>query len=119
DKRIVPELLPLVADARRDVLVRKQSVRSLAQVPEGAAALLKLAREEKLPNDVRFTASMELNTVRWPELKAQAAQLLPLPQGRNTAPLPPVQELLKMPGDAQRGAAVFARQEVGCVNCHR
>jgi putative heme-binding domain-containing protein len=24
-----------------------------------------------------------------------------------------------MPGDAQRGARVFARPEVGCINCHR
>ena len=119
DKRIVPLLLPLVTDTHRDVSIRKQSVRSLAEVPEGAAVLLQLARAEKLPGDVRFTASMELNTVRWPELKAQAAQLLPLPQGRNTTPLPPVQELLKMAGDAHRGAQVFARSEVGCINCHR
>jgi putative heme-binding domain-containing protein len=119
DKQIVPLLLPLVTDARRDVAVRKQAVRSLAQVQEGAAALLKLAREEKLPADVRFTAGMELNIVRWPELKTEAAQLLPLPQGRNTAPLPLLQELLKMPGDPQKGAQVFARQEVGCINCHR
>ena len=24
-----------------------------------------------------------------------------------------------MPGDAQKGAQVFARPEVGCINCHR
>ena len=119
DKRIVPLLLPLATDTHRDVSIRKQSVRSLAEVPEGAAALLQLARAEKLPSDVRFTATMELNAVRWPELKAQAAQLLPLPPGRNTAPLPPVQDLLKVAGDPQRGAQVFARQEVGCINCHR
>lgn len=119
DKRVVPLLLPVAMDTHRDLSVRKQSVRSLAQVQEGATMLLKLARDEKLPADLRFTAGMELNTVRWPELKAQAAQLLPLPQGRNTAPLPPVQELLKVAGDAQRGAQVFARQEVGCINCHR
>jgi putative heme-binding domain-containing protein len=119
DKQIVPLLLPLVGDARRDLSVRKQSVRSLAEVQEGAAELLKLARQDQLPADVRFTAGMELNTVRWPKLKAEAAQLLPLPQGRNTTPLPPVRELLQMPGDAKKGAQVFARPEVGCINCHR
>jgi putative heme-binding domain-containing protein len=119
DREIIPLLLPLVTDMQRDVTVRKQAVRSLAQVQEGAADVLQLAREDKLPEDVRFTASMELNAVRWTELKAQAAQLLPLPQSRNTTPLPPVQELLKQPGDAQRGAQVFARPEVGCINCHR
>jgi putative heme-binding domain-containing protein len=119
DKQIVPLLLPLVTDMRRDVILRKQAVRSLAGVQEGAAQLLQLARQEKLPGDVRFTAGMELNAVRWPDLKAQAAQLLPLPQARNTTPLPPLPELLKMPGDAQKGSQVFARQEVGCINCHR
>lgn len=119
DQQIVPLLLPLVTDAHCDLAVRKQAVRSLTQVQEGAAALLQLARQEKLPADVRFTAGMELNTVRWPELKAQAAQWLPLPQGRNTTPLPPVSELLKMPGNVQRGAQVFTRPEVGCINCHR
>ncbi len=119
DKQIVPLLLPMVTDMKHDVSVRKQSVRSLAQVREGAAALLQLASEEKSPADVRFTAAMELNAVRWPDLKAQAAQVLPLPQGRNTKPMSPVSELLKMAGDTQRGAQVFARPEVGCVNCHR
>lgn len=119
DKQIVPLLLPLVTDTRRDVVLRKQAVRSLAGVQEGAAQLLQLASQEKLPGDVRFTAGMELNAVRWPDLKRQAAQLLPLPQGRNTTPLLPLAELLKMPGDAQRGARVFARPEVGCINCHR
>jgi putative heme-binding domain-containing protein len=119
DRQMVPLLLPLVTDTRCDVSVRKQAVRSLALVEEGAADLLRLAKEEKLPGDMKFTASMELNTVRWPALKAQAAQLLPLPQGRNTTPLPPLEELLKMPGNVQKGAQVFARPEVGCINCHR
>jgi putative heme-binding domain-containing protein len=119
DKQMISFLLPLVTDVHCDVAVRKQAVRSLALVEEGAADILKLAQEEKLPNDVRFTASMELNSVRWANLKSQAAQVLPLPQGRNTSPLPPVGELLKISGDAAKGAQVFARAEVGCINCHR
>jgi len=119
DKQIVPLLLPLVTDARRDLALRKQAVRSLAQIQDGAAALLKLAGEDKLPGDLKFTAGAELNRVRWPDLKAGAARLLPLPQGRNTEPLPPLADLLAMKGDPQKGALVFARQEVGCINCHR
>ncbi|MDB6125415.1 MAG: Heme-binding protein [Pedosphaera sp.] len=119
DKEIVPLLLPVVMDVQRDVAVRKQAVRSLVRVQEGAAELLKMAKEDKLPNDVKLTASMELNGVRWANLKAEAAKVLPLPQGRNTEPLPPVIELLKVKGDVARGSQVFARQEVGCINCHR
>lgn len=119
DKRSVPLLLPIVTDMTREVVLRKQAVRSLAQTEEGAAALLALAREDKLPGDVKFTAAMELSAVRWPNVKAEAAKVLPPPPGRNTQPLPPLAELLKMTGDPQNGARVFVRDDVGCVKCHR
>jgi len=119
DKGIVQLLFPLMTDTRRDLSARKQAVRSLAQVQEGAANLLKLAREDRLPNDLKLTAGAELNAVHWPQLKREAAQILPLPQGLNTEPLPPMGELLKMKGNPDKGAQVFSRPEVGCVNCHR
>lgn len=119
DKQMIPLLAPLVTDPHRDVAVRKQAVRSLALIQNGAAELLKLARDGSLPADLKLTASAELNQVRWPKLQAEAAQLLPLPQGKNTEPLPPLAELLKMPGEPKRGEEVFARTEASCVSCHR
>lgn len=119
EKEIVPLLSPLVTDASRDVTLRKQAVRSLAQVQSGAAALLKLADEQKLPADLKLTASTALNGVRWENLKAQAAQLLPLPQGREAQPLPPVSELVKLKGDPVKGAAAFRSEAVGCIKCHQ
>ena len=112
-------LLPLVAQAKGDPALRKQAVRSLAQTPDGAATLLGLAKDEKLADELKFIASSELNAVRWPQLKAEAAKILPLPPGRDAAPLPPVTELLKREGDAASGANVFARASVGCANCHQ
>ena len=119
EKQIVPLLAPLVTDTNREVNVRKQVVRSMARIQDGAAVLLKLAREELLPDDLKFTASSELNNVHWAEIKAEAAKLLPLPQGQNAQPLPPIGDLLKMKGDAARGAEVFARETVGCLKCHQ
>jgi len=116
---IVPLLEPMVADMKRDVALRKQAVRSLAQAQEGAAALLKLAKEQKLPDDVTLLASSELNNVRWANLKAEAAQLLPLPQARNAQPLPPISDLVKMKGDAAKGAVIYRRDTVGCIKCHQ
>lgn len=98
--------------------LRKQAVRALARTQDGAGGLLKLARADKLPADLKFTASAELNAVRWPELKAEAAKLLPLPPGQGDKALPPVAELLAMKGDAKRGAEVFSRETVGCAKCH-
>ena len=117
-KQLPALLLPLVTDTQRDVPLRKQAVRALARTQDGAGGLLKLARADKLPADLKFTASAELNAVRWPELKAEAAKLLPLPPGQGDKALPPVAELLAMKGDAKRGAEVFSRETVGCAKCH-
>ena len=117
-KQLPALLLPLVTDTQRDVPLRKQAVRALARTQDGAGGLLKLASADKLPADLKFTASAELNAVRWPELKAEAAKLLPLPPGQGDKALPPVAELLAMKGDAKRGAEVFSRETVGCAKCH-
>lgn len=119
DRRTVPLLEPLVVDKASDPGLRKQAVRSLALTHEGAKALLKLARDEKLPGDLKLTAASELHQARWADVKSEAAQVLPLPQGQNAEPLPPVAELAKRTGDATRGAAVFRRETVACIRCHQ
>ncbi len=119
EKQAVPLLLPLVTDTQREAAVRKQAVRALAQTLEGATKLVGLARDQKLPEDLNFTAAMELNAVRWPKIKESAAKYLPLPVGQNAKSLPPTAELLKMNGDAARGEKVFFRAAPGCMACHR
>jgi putative heme-binding domain-containing protein len=119
EKEIVPLLEPLVSDHTNSLPLRQQCVRALAKVQEGASALLALVRAQKLSPDLRLTAASELNNVRWDTLKAEAAQLLPLPKSQNTTPLPPISELIKLKGDPTRGAAVFRRETVGCFKCHQ
>ncbi|MEO5803521.1 MAG: c-type cytochrome [Verrucomicrobiota bacterium] len=118
-KEIVPLLVPIVTDKERDLVLRKQAVRSLAQIQEGASRLLKLAKEEKLSQDLKLTASTELNNVRWEKVKADAAKVLPLPQSHDAKPLPSVAEMLKMKGDAANGEKVFFRPETSCGACHQ
>ena len=118
DRQVTELLLPVLADSTRDVALRKHAVRSLARTSEGAGELLKLAKEEKLAEDLKFTASAELNAVRWPEIKAEAAKILPPAQGQNAAPLPPLSELVKMKGDPANGARIFTNASPGCANCH-
>jgi putative heme-binding domain-containing protein len=118
DQRAVGLLLPVVTNATWDVGLRKQAVRSVARMQSGAAAIIRLTRAEKLPSDLRFTASSTLNLVRWPEIRQAAAELWPAPLGRDATPLPPVSELLTMRGDIARGGIVFQRQEAACSQCH-
>lgn len=119
EKAIVPLLQPLVVDAGRDAAVRREAVRALAKVRDGVTALLDLARNQKLPDELSLTASSELNSVHWDDLRGQAARILPMQQGQDARPLPPMAELVKMAGSVSNGAAVFRRELVGCSKCHQ
>lgn len=119
DNSIVPLLQPMITDTNREPALRRQVVSALSQTQKGATALLQLAQNGTLPTDLKLTATMELNQVRWPELKVKAAQLLLPPQSRNAEPLPPVAELLRRKGNAAHGSQVFSRPEVNCISCHR
>jgi putative heme-binding domain-containing protein len=118
EKQFVPILAPLVEDGKQPVENRKMAVKALAQTEDGAAHLVKLASEDKLDSALKFTAMVALNSARWPNIKAEAAKVLPLPQARN-APLPPVSELVKLKGDPTNGAKIFRKPEVNCIGCHR
>jgi putative heme-binding domain-containing protein len=119
EKQTVPLLEPLVTDDKREIEVRRGAVRALAQTQNGAASLLAMARQGRLPENLQFIAASELNGARWPDIKAEAARLLPLPAGQNAQPLPPLVELMKMKGDAAKGAEVFRRETTGCIKCHQ
>ncbi len=119
DKKVVPILLPVVSDAKRDLQVRQAAVRSLAQTEAGALALLDLAKKEKLPNDLRLVTSTELNLSHWAAIQKESAEVLPLPRARSAEPLPPISELAKRTGDAKRGEAIFFKAETVCSTCHQ
>ena len=112
-------LQPLLCDSLRDPAVRKQAVRSLAQTLRGAEAILRLTKSDQLPEELRFTASSELNRARWPEIRAEAAKVLPPLQVQNAEPLPPLAELMKRTGNAGNGAQVFNHAAAACATCHR
>jgi len=119
EKQAVPLVEPLGTDETSNTEVRRAAVRALAQTQDGAASLLALARQGMLPGNLQFIAASELNGARWPDIKAEAAKLLPLPAGQNSEPLPPLTELVKMKGEAAKGAEVFRRETTGCIKCHQ
>jgi putative heme-binding domain-containing protein len=112
-------LEPVLSDSHRDLPLRQQAVGSLARSLTGANSLLRLAKEGKLPADLKPTAASELSHAYWPEIQAQAAALLASPQNENAEALPPISELLKRKGDAANGAKIFSAPKTGCVNCHQ
>ncbi len=119
DHRLIPAVLPLVADVAQPVEVRRAAVTALARVQDGAQSLLGLARSNRLADDLRFVAGGLLRASRWPAVRTEAGQLFPAPAAKGADPLPPMTELVKRAGDAVRGAAVFRRVDVGCIQCHQ
>jgi putative heme-binding domain-containing protein len=119
EKMIVPLLEPMVLDPAREPAVRRASIRALSKVREGAIALLDLAKNQKIPEELMLTTSTELSSVHWDDLRTQAAQVLPMQQGQDAHPLPPIAELVRMTGSASNGAGVFRRESVGCSKCHQ
>ncbi len=119
ERGTVPLLLPLICDGKRDLNLRKQAVRALAQTSDGATGLLNLARADQLAGELKLTAAGELNNVRWPGVKNEASKILPLPVSQNAQPFPAPAELLRMKGDVTRGEMVFFRQLPGCASCHQ
>jgi putative heme-binding domain-containing protein len=115
-----PRLLAsVVTDEGRDASVRRQAVKSLAQTQEGGRALLRLAEEQKVPDNLKFAAASELSIAPWPDIQSKAKELLPLPAAVNSEPLPPLVELVKRKGDRAKGEKVFNSPSAGCATCHQ
>ncbi len=118
-KRAVPLLLDLLRDPPRDAALRQQAVRSLAQIQDGAAELLKLARENQLAAELKPVAAAALKDARWTPIRDEAAKMFTSTAAPAAEILPPVAELLQLKGDAANGAKIFRRETSGCINCHQ
>lgn len=118
DKDLQQHLKALAQAGSKPLPTRQAAVQSLARTEQGARFLLDLAKDDKLPADLKLTASSELNLAPWPEIKKSALEILPLPQTRNAEPLPPISELIKRTGNPARGQEIYASQNAACSACH-
>jgi putative membrane-bound dehydrogenase-like protein len=100
--------------------VRREALRSLAQLQDGGARVIELARAGKLLDDLKTEATTLLYTSPERRIREAAALVLPLPKAAGGRPLPPVGELIRREGDAARGREVFFRGGANaCGSCHR
>jgi putative heme-binding domain-containing protein len=128
--------LPKLGDANRrlaDLIVaenyplglRREALRTFARTSDGGHKVLALARDGKLPADLRTEATTVAHAHPDSRVRNEAAKVLPLPKSRSGRPLPAIGELLQREGRADRGRTVFFQAnttqagQVSCGGCHR
>jgi len=123
--------LPKLGDARDRLVelatagdvplgLRREALRTFAIQEGGARRVIALAKDGKLPDDLKTEASTLLMTNRDPKVRDEAAAVLPPPKAASGRPLPPFFELVRRDGHAERGRDVFYRAgPASCAGCHR
>jgi len=83
----------------------------------GARRLVEMAKEGRLTGSLPQAAAAAISAGPWGDVRQAAADVLPLPRARGGAALPPVAELVKRGGSAEKGKGVFAGAGT-CAKCH-
>jgi len=117
DDRATAPLSAVLENIDRPLPLRREAARALAKNHAGAKLLIGLARENKLEQPIKEAIAVPLCTAAWPDINKQATEFFPPPAGRQQ-PLPPIQEMVKLQGDAGRGRQVYFSRGT-CINCHQ
>lgn len=113
--------IDFVLDIKLPLPEREAAVKALAKTRDGASRLLALAEHNRLPAELRATASFAVAACPDPEMRKKGEERLPLPKSKDGKALPPITDLLQMKGDSKAGAAVFRNNSGGpnCIGCHQ
>ena len=111
-------LMPLVKDDKQPIELRREATRALAQRRGSAMQLIKMAKAGELDEGLKEAAALPLSTAAWNDVREAAAGLFPLPPAKDNSNLPPLAELVKMQGNAERGRTVFSTTGT-CAKCHQ
>ncbi len=113
-------LKTVMQDESRHLSVRSAAASGLGHSWFGEQILLKLARQDQVPSDVRFEVSNAL-LGSWSKETAEEAKTLSslVPAAAaESEPIPPINKLLQMRGDGKQGKIVF--DTIGtCAKCHQ
>jgi putative heme-binding domain-containing protein len=100
--------------------LRREALRGLAGLQDGGYRVLELAKAGTLPADLKGDATTLLYSSPVRGVRDAAAKVLPLPKLAGGRALPPIGELIRREGDAEKGRQVFFRAgDNACGGCHR
>jgi putative heme-binding domain-containing protein len=110
-------LSEVAADAERPYAERRAAVAGMARTPRGGKRLIEMAKQKTLAGDMFLVAGALLARSEDQAVRKAAADVLPQPEQKDAKPLPPIDELAKLSGDAANGLKLF-RGTATCANCH-
>ncbi|MFM7318659.1 MAG: PVC-type heme-binding CxxCH protein [bacterium] len=113
-------LQKIITDADLPLPVRRESLRTIAATVPGARRIIEMAKEGKLPAELKTEATTTLYAHINRNIREDAEKVLPPPKTADGRTLPPIFELVRREGNAERGQKVFHRQAANaCASCHR
>ena len=110
-------LATVVTDFERPFESRKDVITAMTRSRSASHKLISLAEAGKLPADTRLLAGGLLVRSPHADIRDRSAAIFPQPQHKNQQPLPPLDQLAQMTGDAANGAALF-QGVATCGSCH-
>ncbi|MCC6793922.1 MAG: HEAT repeat domain-containing protein [Candidatus Hydrogenedentes bacterium] len=106
-------------NAQADMPVRREALHALAGSRSGANTLVALAEQKAIPQELLLDATELLNSHSSEQIRLMAQKVLPRAATRDGQALPPLSELLALPGDPARGKDVFYNPDrAQCYRCH-
>ena len=110
-------LIPLVSNDQLPIDLRREAIKGASQSKQGAAELVKLAESKKYDESLAPALSAALHGSAFNDVRNVAAQMFPLPPGKDSKPLPSLGELAQLKGNVGNGQKLFAT--IGkCNTCH-
>lgn len=111
-------LMPLLPDVGRPLAVRRLAVKALGSSNSGAEMLLAMAKRHDYPAQLQDAVAATLNLSRSNVVRNAAASIFPPPPTKDKTPLPPLDSLIEMKGDVERGKTAFNTTGT-CAKCHQ
>lgn len=110
-------LLSVVRDRSVAIDVRRESARAASRVNSGARQLAELVEQKTLDPELTQTVAAALHASPSRATRELANRLFPLPPAKAGQPLPPINALVSVKGDAQNGRVIFNTTGT-CHKCH-
>ncbi len=113
-----PFLQQMLNDETLPSGVRVAAAKGLTRSEPGANYLMDLASEGKLYPEARLIVSSALRSSNHEAIRRRAGDMFPVPKGRESEPIPPLEQLVQRRGNAHLGEVIY-RTTGTCANCHQ